>query len=69
MASYIGIGLAVIGLILAIIGGILVATHGRTTQDPASWWMWGLLIGGIILFILGLLIWFFMRSSESTRSI
>lgn len=69
MASYLGIGLAIIGLILAIIGAILVFTHGKTPQDPVAWWMWGLLALGAILFIVGLLIWFFTPSTAPTTTI
>ena len=69
MASYFGIGLIVIGIILAIIGAITIFTHGGTTGNPVLWWMWGLLIGGVILFFIGLLLWFFTRGTGPTTTI
>ena len=58
--SYLGPILAIIGIILAIIGGVLLFLNS-TPEMPAKWWMWALLIGGIILFIIGLIVWFYGR--------
>jgi len=48
--SIAGVSLIIIGVILAIIGLILMFTESSTTK---SWYVWVLLIGGILLGVAG----------------
>ena len=58
--SYLGIFLVLVGIILTAIGAVLLVVH-RERNEPRPWWMWGLLIGGIILVLIGLALWIFSR--------
>jgi len=45
--------LIIVGIIMAIVGVIFVISYQNTTKP---WWVWGLLIGGIVLGLIGVII-------------
>lgn len=55
--SFLGAFLLLVGLILAAVGTILVVVHRNNGER--QWWMWALVVGGVILFILGLALWIY----------
>ena len=57
--SFFAISLLLVGIILLAIGIVLLVVH--RDPDERQWWMWAILITGIILFLLGLAIWIFGR--------
>lgn len=61
--SFLAIFLLLVGIILLAIGIVLLVVH--RPPDERKWWMWGLLIVGAILFLLGLAIWIFDRSETT----
>lgn len=50
------------GLILAIIGIIVLVVNTKR-----QFWMWALLIGGVILLIIGAFVWYYGRSSSQKK--
>lgn len=52
-----------IGLILAAIGIILLVVNSTARQ----WWMWALLIGGVVLLVIGAGIWLYGRHTTTVR--
>lgn len=51
---YFGLALVLIGIILLAIAIVVLVIH---QQNERSWWMWTLLVGGSILFLIGLALW------------
>lgn len=60
MSDIVGGLLFLVGVILIGVGIVLLVSH-RTVQDPAQWWMWGILVVGILLTIIGILVWAYNR--------
>lgn len=48
-----------VGLILAAIGIVLLINQSQ----PRQWWMWGLLIGGVVFLVIGAGVWLYNRES------
>lgn len=55
--SFLAIFLLLVGIILLAIGVVLVVIY--RPPNERQWWMWGLLVLGAILFLIGLGIWIF----------
>lgn len=62
--SLLGIFLTLTGVILATIGGILLYIYRN--DKPKPWWIWGLIVAGGILFLLGILAYFLIPTTVST---
>lgn len=59
MVNWVGAILTLLGIGLIIAGIIFLVTYGQSPQNPVQWWMWGLLILGILLLLIGLPVLYF----------